>query len=101
MEKNQKMKKALLFILVSLLFIGCTTPVYIKPALPAYNPTMPERPELLEIDGTIEIPQEININQLLLMAYAEKLEIIIEGWESFYNELKTIYSNDNAAEKQI
>ena len=100
MEKSKKMKKALLIILFILL-VSCTTaPVYIKPALPAYDLILPERPELLEVNENIELPQEVNINQLLLMAYAEKLEIIIDSWRGFYNELTTIYSNDNT-EKQI
>lgn len=94
------MKRALLTILFIFL-VGCkTAPVYIKPALPVYDPILPERPELLEISENINLPQEVNINQLLLMAYAEKLEILLENWRKFYSELSTIYSNDDA-EKQI
>ena len=100
MEKNKKMKRALLIILFIFL-VGCkTAPVYIKPALPAYDPIIPERPELLEISENVNLPQEVNINQLLLMAYAEKLEILLENWRKFYSELSTIYPNDDA-EKQI
>ena len=100
MEKNKKMKRALVIILFILL-VGCkTAPVYIKPALPTYDPIIPERPELLEISENVNLPQEVNINQLLLMAYAEKLEILLENWRKFYSELSTIYPNDNA-EKQI
>ena len=100
MEKNKKMKRALLIILFILL-VGCkTAPVYIKPALPVYDPILPDRPELLEISENINLPQEVNINQLLLMTYAEKLEILLENWRKFYSELSTIYSKDDA-EKQI
>ena len=91
------MKRAILICLVFL--VGCATkPVYIKPALPAYHPALPERPELVELPEDIELPQAVNINQLLLMGYAEKLEIIIDGWGAFYNELRAIYTDEYAAE---
>lgn len=93
------MKRAIILICLVLLVVGCATkPVYIKPALPAYHPALPERPELVELPEDTELPQAVNINQLLLMGYAEKLEIIIDGWGDFYNELREIYTDEYAAE---
>ena len=90
------MKRAIILICLVTL-VGCATkPVYIKPALPAYHPALPERPELLELPEDTELPQAVNINQLLLMGYAEKLEIIVDGWGDFYNELRAIYTDDTS-----
>lgn len=93
------MKRAIIFLICLVTLVGCATaPVYIKPALPAYHPALPERPELVELPEDMELPQAVNINQLLLMGYAEKLEIIIDGWGDFYNELRAIYTDEYAAE---
>lgn len=88
-------KLIILLLCMNLLLFSCETTKYITPELPGYNPTIPDRPELLEIPEGYEIPEEVNINQILLMGYAEKLEISLENWERFYNELTKLYKNDS------
>ena len=88
------MKKALIIFLALFLITGCETVRYITPAVPDYKPVLPERPELYEIEETADIPKEVNINTVLLMGYAESLEMIIENWERFYNELTKLYQVD-------
>ena len=65
---------------------SCETVHYITPDLPEYSITMPEKPTLRQVDD--EIPNEVVLNTLDLMFYAEKLEIIVNGWEQFYQGLR-------------
>lgn len=93
------MKRITIALILLLSLTACESVKYIAPALPDYSPVIPNRPELYAIDETLEIPKEINMNLVLLMGYCESLENVIDNWSVFYNELKTIYKNDNA--KQI
>lgn len=97
-----KVRKLIIVLLVvNILLCGCQFTRYIKPKLPAYNPILPDRPELLELPAGADIPEEVNINTILLMGYAEKLEIALDNWELFYNELATVYENDSAKTGEI
>lgn len=94
-------KLIIVLLVVNILLCGCTVTRYISPKLPAYSPILPDRPELLELPAGAEIPEEVNINLILLMGYAEKLEIALDNWELFYNELATIYKNDRAKTGEV
>ena len=94
-------KLIIVLLVVNILLCGCTVTRYIAPTLPAYNPILPDRPELLELPAGEDIPEEVNINLVLLMGYAEKLEIALDNWELFYNELATIYKNDRAGNGKV
>lgn len=94
-------KLIIVLLVVNILLCGCTVTRYIAPTLPTFTPILPERPELLELPAGAEIPEEVNINLILLMGYAEKLEIALDNWELFYNELATIYKNDRAGNGEV
>ena len=87
-------------ITTALLVIGiitsCESIRFIRPVLPDYEVAMPERPTLAAIEG--EIPPEATDNLISMIAYAEKLEIVCDGWESFYAGLKEIYNVDIPAD---
>lgn len=81
------MKKFLIMILLTLgILTSCETVHYITPDLPEYSIQLPEKPSLRQVDE--EIPNEVVLNTLDLMFYAEKLEIIVNGWEQFYQGLR-------------
>ena len=89
------MRKTLLIFLVVLLLTSCATKeIYISPTLPEFSITAPERPLLLEVPETANIPKEVNINFDLMAGYAESLETIINSWKEFYSELCTIYQTN-------
>lgn len=94
-------KLIIILLIVNILLCGCEVTRYITPKLPAYNPILPDRPELLELPAGADIPEEVNINLVLLMGYAEKLEIALDNWELFYNELATVYQDDSAKTGEI
>ena len=71
---------------------GCESVRYINPILPDYQVAVPERPTLKAVKG--EVPREVTDNLISMIVYAEKLEIICNGWESFYAGLKEIYNVD-------
>lgn len=71
---------------------GCESVRHITPELPSYDPVVPERPILMEIDE--EVPTEVTKNLVMLVSYAEKLEIVCQGWERFYAGLREIYNDD-------
>lgn len=68
-----------------LLFSACTSVRYISPELPDVAFPRIERPVLQEDD-----PEG---NTVALIAYAEKLEAVIEGWESYYMDLREALSD--------
>ena len=71
---------------------GCSSVQYIKPELPEFGVGRPERPSLSKAEG---VPIEAAMDLALMIGYAEHLETIIDGWESFYEGLREIYVNDN------
>ena len=75
---------------------GCESVRYINPVLPDYQVAIPERPTLKNVEG--EVPKEATDNLISMIAYAEKLEIVCQGWESFYAGLKEIYNVDIPAD---
>ena len=87
-------KLIIVLIIVNLALCSCQSVKYISPELPAYSPAIPNRPELLEVPAGADIPEEVNINLILLMGYAEKLEIALESWERYYNELAKVYKHE-------
>lgn len=83
----------LITILLTLgILAGCESVHYITPSLPDYGTEIPERPVLKTSDEAI--PDVATDNLRSLMFYAEKLEVIIEGWESFYTGLQEIYGDE-------
>ena len=71
---------------------GCESVRYINPVLPDYQVSIPERPTLKAIED--EVPKEATDNLISMIAYAEKLEIVCQGWERFYAGLREIYNDD-------
>ena len=71
---------------------GCESVRYINPILPDYQVAVPERPTLKAVEGGV--PREATDNLISMIVYAEKLEIICNGWECFYAGLKEIYNVD-------
>lgn len=91
------MKKAAVFLFaLAFLFVStsCRTVEYVSPTLPSFRPTVPDRPELYELDETAEIPKEVNLNTVLLMGYAEGLENVILSWQTFYDNLRELYPKE-------
>lgn len=83
------MKGRLITILLLTLGIltGCKSVRFVSPSLPDYQMSMPTRPMLDKSD-----PEG---NVVSLTAYAGKLEVIIDGWVSFYERLREIYGNEH------
>ena len=88
------MKRAMVLVaLVLIVLTSCTHTVYISPDLPEYNPTLPSRPVLKTTDATV--PIEATDNLIEMMGYAQRLEIVCKGWESFYEGLRELYQSDS------
>lgn len=80
------MKRTLIIVaLVLLTLTGCRTTQYIQPSLPEVSFTRPERPELLTVEA--EVPVEATINLIRLTGYAEKLELVLDAWETYYSAI--------------
>lgn len=92
--------KARTILTTILLMLGiltsCETVHYITPTLPDYGVEVPERPILKPIDE--EVPEVVTDNLRDVLFYAEKLEVIIDGWEGFYAGLQEIYSNERTVD---
>lgn len=71
----------LLPFFVILLISSCATTT----ALPAYQPLLPEKPELEEMT---EVSDEAYRNIIKLMAYSEAQAVVLEEWQKFYNDLR-------------
>lgn len=80
------MKRLLYIWCILVMLTGCTTIRFIQPTLPDVSFATPERPALLEVDS--EVPEEVTINLIRMTAYAEKLELAVSAWETYYNSLK-------------
>lgn len=88
------MKRAVVLVaLVLIVLTSCTHTVYISPDLPEYNPTLPSRPVLKTTEG--DVPVEATSNLIEMMGYAQRLEIVCKGWESFYEGLRELYRSDS------
>lgn len=88
------MKRAMVLVaLVLIVLTSCTHTVYISPNLPEYNPTLPSRPVLNTTKG--DVPVEATSNLIEMMGYAQRLEIVCKGWESFYEGLRELYQSDS------
>lgn len=75
-------------ILAVLLLSSCTTVSYLVPELPEFDPPRPERPVLAE--------QDPEGNTIRLISYSRKLEVLIDGWEGFYAELREMFRDDSS-----
>ena len=75
-------------ILAVLLLSSCTTVSYLVPELPDYSPSRPGRQVLEEDD-----PEG---NTVRLISYSRKLEVLIDGWEGFYAELREMFRDDSS-----
>ena len=75
-------------ILAVLLLSSCATASYLVPELPEFSPPRPERPVLEEDD-----PEG---NTVRLISYSRKLEVLIDGWEGFYAELREMFRDDSS-----
>lgn len=71
-----------------LLLSACTSVRYISPELPDISFPRIERPVLQADD-----PEG---NTVALIAYSEKLEAVIEGWEGYYMDLREAMSNGDS-----
>lgn len=74
----------ILLLFVILLIPSCATAT----ALPAYQPLLPEKPELEEMT---EVSDEAYRNIIKLMAYSEAQAVVLEGWQTFYNDLRATF----------
>lgn len=87
------MKRTLIIVAFVLLTLtGCSTTRYIQPSLPTVSFTRPERPELLTVEA--EVPVEATVNLIRLTGYAEKLEIVLDAWETYYNAIAKGENNE-------
>lgn len=82
-----------LVVLTVALLTSCTHTVYINPDLPEYNPILPSRPVLRTTDA--DVPTEATNNLIDMIGYAQRLEIVCSGWESFYEGLRELYQSDS------
>lgn len=76
----------LLFLMLSGCQSNCSAFSY---DLPPYSVTRPERPSLYEVDDNLQLPIPVIKNTILLQGYAKELEEYADGWERFYEELRS------------
>lgn len=89
------MKRAVVLVALVLIVLltSCSHTVYISPDLPEYSPLLPSRPVLKTTEG--DVPVEATSNLIEMMGYAQRLEIVCKGWESFYEGLRELYQSDS------
>lgn len=58
--------------------------------LPDYHPTLPVKPVLEEMPDE-ELSEEAYRNIVKLIAYSEEQRILLDEWQEYYDNLKTIF----------
>lgn len=81
-RRNRFIIACLIALSIVIVFTSCSTPRRLVVSSP-FSSVMPDRPELKAIDGE-SIPSVVVTNMVLLMDYAEGLEIYIEGLKEYY-----------------
>lgn len=90
--KNRSRKLGIIVVglLLFLLLSGCQSAKALSSyRLPPYSVTRPERPSLYEVDDNLQLPIPVIQNVILLQGYAKELEAYADGWERFYEELRS------------
>ena len=58
--------------------------------LPVYQPTLPTKPVLEEMPDE-ELSEEAYRNIVKLIAYSDEQRIILEGWQTYYDNLRSVF----------
>lgn len=82
------LKHIIVSLMISIGLSSCTTVEYVTPSLPDFSISVPERPFLKNVEESVS--DEVTDNLIALIDYAEKLEIVIDGWEDFYKGLREV-----------
>lgn len=80
------MKRISLALLSVLLLVSCSTVEYVQTPLPDFEPSIPTRPTLEKVEGSV--PTAVNVNTIRLMDYCRELESYGRAWREFYEQLK-------------
>lgn len=84
-------------VLVLVLLTGCTTVKYVYPKMPEYTAKIPARPTLEKTSG--EVPAEVNRNTIKLISYIEQLEITLDSFQTYYDNLRELWSGNDADDR--
>lgn len=89
-NRNRKLGTIIVGLLLFPLLSGCqSSGSSFSYDLPPYPVIKPERPSLYEVDDSLQLPVPVIKNTILLQGYAKELEEYADGWERFYEELRS------------